>query len=113
MDTPLPTGVVGIVPFGALGVHPNAPFRNEVGDFASIWPIFSTNHFVDEDVCFTQQGSITANLVLLEANSCFALVIEFNGVFRILEQFIVRLDAVRHVGINNESFAKYSSSFSG
>ena len=51
-------------------------------------------------MCFTQQGSIAANLVLLEANSGFALVIEFNGVFRILEQFIVRLDAVRHVGIN-------------
>ena len=94
--------VVGIVPFGALGVHPNAPFRNEVGHFGQhrrhdfLYEI----HFVDEDVCFTQQGSITANLVLLEANSGFALVIEFNGVLRILEQFIVRLDAVRHVGIN-------------
>ena len=94
--------VVGIVPFGALGVHPNAPFRNEVGYFGQHrgHDFLDEIHFVDENVSFTQQGSIAANLVLLEAYSGFALVIEFNGVLRILEQFLVRLDAVWHVGVH-------------
>ena len=94
--------VVGIVPFRTLCVHPNAPFRNEVGHFREHrrHDFLNEIHFIDENVCFTQQGSITPNLVLLESDSSLALVVELDGVLGILKQFFVRLNAIRHVGVH-------------
>ena len=94
-------GIVGVVPLGALCIHPNPPFRNEIRNLGEHGrhDFLDEIHFVDEHVGFTKKRPIAPDLVFFERNLLFPIVIEINRVLGVFQQRVVGLDSVRNIGV--------------
>ena len=95
-------GVVGVVPLGALGVHPNAALRDEVGDFGKHGghQLLDEVHLVDEDVGLAEECAVATDFAALEVDFLAGLVVVIDGVLGVLQERLMRFDPVRDVGVN-------------
>ena len=95
-------GVVGVVPFGALGVHPDAALGDEVGHLGEHGrhDFLDEVDLVDEDVGLAQERTVPSNFILLEFHLLLPFVVELDGVLGVLQQIVIALDAVGDVGVD-------------
>jgi len=74
-------GVVGVVPFGALGVHPDAGFGDEIGDFGQHGgeDLLEEGHMVDLSIFGGQQGAVGPQGVAAASDGGIPLVVKADG----------------------------------
>ena len=95
-------GVVGVVPLGSLGVHPDACLRDQVRDLGQYGSedFFEEIHPVHLLIGQGQQGSVGTDLLPPGADGGIPVVVEVDGVLRGLQELFVGFDEVGNGSID-------------
>ena len=98
-------GVVGVVPLGPLGVHPDAALGDQIGQLGEHrhQELLGERHEADLAVGVPEQLAVRPDRAHAALDLRLQVGVEHDRVVRIAEQVGVRLDAVRDVGVAEEA----------
>ena len=93
--------IVGVVPLGTLGIHPDSGVGDEIGQLGQQGNqnLFRQGDLIDRAVGQRQQTTVGSCPTHPLCNFVIQLLIEHDGVVRVFQHAGIGFDAIGHVGV--------------